>query len=522
MSLRLRLLLTLLALAAVGLIVVDAVSYGSLRSHLSERVDQQVASARGPVTVALLARPQAKGARQRLQARGFEGREPAPRGVPGNFEPPGLPAGPGPPEAIQLPPGTYGVLRNASGRSLSHVLFSYGEQTLAAPALPKSIPLSQGTGSPETFTVGERGGGSTEFRAVAFRPSGSPLTAVIAVPLNDYEDTLHHVALIGAIVTASVLVALAILAWWLIRLELKPLDEMGETAGRIAAGDLSQRVGVADPRTEVGRLGVALNSMLGQIEQAFGQREASERRMRRFLADASHELRTPLTSIRGYAELFRIGAARNPDDLDKAMRRIEHESARMGGMVNDLLSLARLDEMPEPVSESVHLRQLVVEACEDARASARDREIGVDAPAAMEILGDADLLRRVVTNLLSNAIEHTPAGTPIEVTLRSEAGNAVLIVRDHGPGISDAAREQVFERFWRESESRGRERGGAGLGLAIVAGVVGAHGGNVRVENCPDGGAVFTVRLPLEAEAERPAVTSGRAAGTWRSRPTRV
>jgi two-component system OmpR family sensor kinase len=499
MSLRLRLLLTLLALAAVGLIVVDAVSYSSLRSHLSRRVDQQVASARGPVTVALLSRPEAKPARQRLQALGFEGRAPAPRGVPGNLEPPGLPPGAGLPKALQLPPGTYGVLRNARGRSVSHVLFSYGEQTLAAPALPKSIPVSKGIEPPQTFTVGERGGGSTEFRAVAFRPAGSPLTAVIAVPLSDYEDTLHHVALIGAIVTGSVLVALALLAWWLIRLELRPLDEMGETAGRIAAGDLSQRVAVANPRTEVGRLGGALNSMLGQIEGAFSQREASERRMRRFLADASHELRTPLTSIRGYAELFRMGAVREPDDLHKSMRRIEQESARMGGIVNDLLSLARLDEMPERVSEPVHLQQLVVEACEDARASARDREISVEAPAALNILGDADLLRRAVANLLSNAIEHTPAGSPIEVTLRSEARDAVLSVRDHGPGISDAAREQVFERFWRESDSRGRESGGAGLGLAIVAGVAEAHGGSVRAENRPDGGAVFTVRLPLEA-----------------------
>jgi two-component system, OmpR family, sensor kinase len=513
MSLRLRLLLTLLALAGVGLIVVDAVSYSSLRSHLSQRVDQQVAAARGPLTDALLSRPEAKGARQRLEARGFGGRVPAPRGVPANLEPPGLPPGPGPPEAFQLPPGTYGVLRNASGHSVSHVLFSYGQQPLAAPALPKSVPVSRGIGPPDTFTVGERGGGSTQFRALAFRPAGSPLTAVIAVPLNDYQDTLHHVTLIGAIVTASVLVALALLAWWLIRLELRPLDEMGETAGRIAAGDLSQRVGVANPRTEVGRLGGALNSMLGQIEGAFSQREASERRMRRFLADASHELRTPLTSIRGYAELFRIGAVRDPDDLEKAMRRIEQESARMGGMVNDLLSLARLDEMPEPVSEPVHLRQLVVEACEDARASARDREISVEAPAALNILGDADLLRRVVTNLLSNAIEHTPAGTPIEVSLRGEAGNAVLSVRDHGPGISDAAREQVFERFWRQSESRGRD-GGAGLGLAIVAGVVEAHGGSVRAENRPDGGAVFTVRLPLEAEVERPA-PDGVGTGRW-------
>jgi two-component system, OmpR family, sensor kinase len=515
MSLRLRLLLSLLALAAVGLIIVDAVSYSSLRSHLSQRVDQQLESARGPVTVALLSRPAAKGIREQLQAAGgnpgrpiplgpFGRRLPAPNGSAGGSELPGLEPAPvpgaGPPEAFQLPPGTYGELLNARGHRVSHVLFSYGEQELAAPALPKSVPVSTRNGPAQTFTVGSRGGGSSRFRVTAFRPRGASITSVVAVPLNDYEDTLHHVALIGAIVTGSVLFGLAVLAWWLIRLGLRPLEQMGETARRIAAGDLSQRVEVTNPRTEVGQLGVALNSMLGQIEEAFGQREASERRMRRFLADASHELRTPLTSIRGYAELFRIGAAHEPGEVDKAMRRIEQESVRMTGMVNDLFALARLGEVREPVREPVDLRELVAEACEDARAAAPDRRINVTAPAPMEILGDHDKLRQVVTNLLSNATDHTPPGTPIEVTLTSASGNAVLTVRDHGPGISDDAKAQIFERFWRESESRDRESGGAGLGLAIVAGVVEAAGGAVRVENHPEGGAVFTVELPIEAE----------------------
>jgi two-component system, OmpR family, sensor kinase len=497
-SLRLRLLLSLLALAAVGLIIVDAVSYSSLRSHLSQRVDQQVESARGPVTLALFRQSGADSFRDRLrEPRGI--RVPAPDSAPGPIA--GLPpSGAGPPDVFQLPPGTYGVLRGANGKSVSKVAFSYGEENLPAPELPKRVPLSTGMGPAKTFTVESQGGGSTDFRAVAFRPAGAEFTAVVAVPLNDFQDTLDHVALIGLIVTGSVLAGLGVLAWWLIRLGLKPLEEMGETAGRIAAGDLSERVEETNPRTEVGRLGGSLNSMLGQIEGAFAEREASERRMRRFLADASHELRTPLTSIRGYAEVFRIGAAHDPEDLDKAMRRIERESVRMSGMVNDLLTLARLDEVREPRREHVDLRELVTESCEDARAAAPDREISLNAPGSLELVGDPDQVRRVVANLLSNATLHTPPGTPIEVTLESEGLEAVLTVRDHGPGISDEAAEQVFERFWRASDSRGRDSGGAGLGLAIVAGVVDAHGGSVRAQNHPDGGAVFIVELPIEAQ----------------------
>jgi two-component system OmpR family sensor kinase len=521
MSLRLRLLLSLLALAAVGLLIVDAVSYSSLRSHLSQRVDQQVEAARGPATVALLAQPSSKLLRKRLHEAG-EVRGPGLPGrigtgggsavvpVPGPGEagsaiglqpPPGAagerPPGAGPPNVFELPPGTYGAIRNARGKTVSTLPFGNGEQNLPAPVLPKNPPISTPIGPVHTFTVDARTG-STQFRAAAFRPAGSTFTAFVAVPLNDFRDTLNHVALIGAIVTAAVLIGLAVLAWWLIKLGLRPLEEMGETAGRIADGDLSQRVEETNPRTEVGRLGESLNSMLGQIEEAFDQREASERRMRRFLADASHELRTPLTSIRGYAEVFGMGAAEKPEDVEMAMRRIEQESERMSVMVNDLLSLARLDEVREPVRERVDLRELVSDACDDAHAAAPDRRISFIAPdSSTEILGDPHQLRQVVTNLLNNATVHTPAGTPIEVTLGTDDGNVNLTVRDHGPGLPDDAEEQIFERFWRQSAARGRESGGAGLGLAIVAGVVAAHGGSARASNHPDGGAVFTIELPL-------------------------
>ena len=524
MSLRLRLLLSLLALTAVGLLIVDAVSYSSLRSHLSQRVDQQVEAARGPATLALLARPSSKALRERLHEAG-EARGP---GLPGRIgtgvgsavvpapgsggadaaiglQPPagaaaGQPPGAGPRNVFELPPGTYGAIRNARGKTVSTLPFGNGQQNLPAPVLPKNPPISPPIGPVHTFTVDARTG-STQFRAAAFRPAGSTFTAFVAVPLTDFQDTLNHVALIGAIVTAAVLIGLAVLAWWLIRLGLRPLEEMGETAGRIADGDLSQRVEETNPRTEVGRLGGSLNSMLGQIEEAFAQREASEQRMRRFLADASHELRTPLTSIRGYAEVFGMGAAEKPEDVEMAMRRIEQESVRMSVMVNDLLSLARLDEVREPLRERVDLRELVSDACEDARAAAPDRRITFTAPDSAEILGDPHQLRQVVSNLLANATVHTPAGTPIEVALETDDDKVSITVRDHGPGIADGAEDQIFERFWRQSTARGRESGGAGLGLAIVAGVVAAHGGHARASNHPDGGAVFTIELPIQVAA---------------------
>jgi two-component system, OmpR family, sensor kinase len=518
MSLRLRLLLSLLAIAAFGLLIVDAVSYSSLRSHLSQRVDQQVEAARIPATAELLTQTgsgsgkESRQALEQLRQRFGAGptiRLPAPvpggspeplrrGGVPAEGQPPGPPGGP--PPVLQLPPGTYALLRNARGATVAKDVFSYGESGITAPVLPRQLPLSEPGGPADTFTLQSRGDASTQFRAVAFQPRPG-FTAVVAVPLSDYQDTLHHVALIGAVVTAAVLIGLALLAWWLIRLGLRPLEEIGETAGRIAAGDLSQRVPVSNPRTEVGRLGLALNSMLGQIEQAFDQRQASERRMRRFLADASHELRTPLTSIRGYAELFRLGAASDRQELGKAMDRIEQESERMGVMVNDLLSLARMDEVREPVREPVDFASLVADACEDARAAAPDRVISRSSPDSVQMLGDSDQLHQLVANLLVNATGHTPAGTPIEVRLVRRGGSAVLTVRDHGPGISEDAKRQVFERFWRQSESRDRDAGGAGLGLAIVASVVEAHGGLARVENHPGGGAVFAVELPVRVEA---------------------
>jgi two-component system OmpR family sensor kinase len=321
---------------------------------------------------------------------------------------------------------------------------------------------------------------------------------VVAVPLREVDQTLDSLLRVEALLGAGVLLTLAVLAWWLVRVGLRPLDRMGATADAIAAGDLSRRVSPATPRTEVGRLGVALNGMLVQIERAFADRQASEDRLRRFLADASHELRTPLSSIRGYAELFRIGATGTPEETAKAMRRIEEEATRMGVLVEDLLTLARLDEVRDPVREPVDLARLVKDAVDDARATAPDRAVDLESDGAVSVIGDRDQLRQVVGNLVRNALVHTPAGTPIELRVSRAGDDAALVVRDHGPGLPTDDGGALFERFWRATPGRGRGRAGAGLGLAIVAAIVEAHGGSVDAANAPDGGARFEIRLPLE------------------------
>ncbi len=481
LSLRARLLVLLVALAAVGLAVAGFASYQALQSYLYDRVDQQLESAIGPVTFTL-----AQDAGSEVPSQGVG---PTPRD---GGEKPG-----GPSPGGQLPPGTFGQLRNADGEVIEHTSLRYGREKVALPSLAGGLTPTPTTAKIKPVTVGQRGGGSEQFRAAAVKVGATGLVSIVAIPLGDTNATLSHLVVIEIVVSAAILAALAAAAWWLIGLGLRPLRRMGEVAGHIAEGDLSRRVEPDDDRTEVGRLGGALNAMLVQIEKAFAEREAGERRLRRFLADASHELRTPLASIRGYSELYRIGAAREPAEVERAMDRIEAESARMGGLVDDLLTLARVDEVREPAREPLDLRELLEDARDDARAAAPAREITLTPTGPVPIEADGDALRRVIANLVRNAIVHTPEGTPIELTLAATDSWATLTVRDHGPGLPPGDPNAVFERFWRDSSSRGRDDGGAGLGLAIVAAIVSAHGGTVDAANPADGGALFTVRLPL-------------------------
>ena len=467
-SLRARLLAAVLVLSAVGMLLLGAITYAEQRSFLVQRVDQQARSAPGAVAFALHG------------DQGFGRVDP-------DHDRRGGPPGP----ERNLPFGTYGEERTAAGKVVgSPIVFNYGQSVTADPGLPARIPVGR------PFTVHGKGGDDKTYRVLAERdPRRSTLT-VVAIPMRDVEQTLHRLLAVEALVIGAVLLLLGFAAWAVVRVGLLPLDRMGHTAGAIAGGDLSHRVESTDPRTEVGRLGISLNAMLDRLEAAFTARQASENRLRRFLADASHELRTPLASIRGYAELFRMGAARSPDDVAKAMRRIEEEAARMGVLVEDLLTLARLDEVADAPHAEVDLGRLVSDAADDARATAPERDISSQVDGEATVLGDAHQLRQVLANLMRNALVHTPAGTPIDVTAARDDGEVRLEVRDHGPGLPTDNPGELFERFWRSEGGRKQGRGGAGLGLAIVAAIVDAHRGRVEARNAPDGGASFVVRLP--------------------------
>ncbi len=469
MSLRTRLLVALLALVAAGLVVAGVVTYVSLRGFLLERVDAQLRDARVPMAMAL------------TNSAGVNG----------------LPGGPGgSPGGANLPPGTYGQLRDSAGNVINAVSFTYGQTAVPTPVLPTPLAIPNGSGSRVFSVKATSGGQAAGFRVLVENVPGAGRVLIVAVPLNETRQTLGRLVAIEIVVSLAVLAALAAAAWWLIKRDLRPLETMAVTADAIAAGDLTRRVQPAEPRTEVGRLGLSLNTMLSRIEEAFAERAATEEKLRRFLADASHELRTPLTSIRGYSEVF-DRAKDDPENLELAMRRIEEESKRMGVMVEELLVLARLGEGREPEKLPVDLARVVDDAVNDARASAPARDIALERVETADVLGDDHQLRQVVANLLNNALRHTPAEARIRVTLQAGDGRAALAVSDDGPGLEADVAAKVFEPFFRADKSRARETGGAGLGLAIVAAIVEAHDGGVRLDTAPGAGATFTVTLPL-------------------------
>src|SRR3954467_5690519 len=485
-SLRARLLASVLVLSAVGLLVVGAVTYFEQRSFQLQRIDQQARSAPPAVAGALASQGIGPAAGDPDHDHGDR-----PAGGGPSPPPPAGAGGGGGARAPRLPVGTYGERRDSSGKTVgSPIVFNYGQSVTADPELPAKVPVGR------AFTVEGEHGDPHHSRVFAGRDRRGSGTIVAAVPLREVDQTLQRLLAVEGLVIAGVLLLLGFAAWAVVRVGLLPLDRMGHTAGAIAGGDLSHRVESTDPRTEVGRLGIALNAMLDRLERAFTARKQSEDRLRQFTGDASHELRTPLASIRGYAELFRMGAARQPEDVEKAMRRIEDEAARMGVLVEDLLTLARLDEIADAPHTDVVLGALVADAADDARATAPDRAIESRAEGGTTVRGDAHQLRQVLANLLRNALVRTPAGTPIEVNAARDGGEVRLEGRDHGPGLPTDAPSEIFERFWRSEGGRKQGRAGAGLGLAIVAGSGDAPGGPPPAANPPDGGGSFVVRLP--------------------------
>jgi two-component system OmpR family sensor kinase len=326
---------------------------------------------------------------------------------------------------------------------------------------------------------------------------------IVALPTTQVTNSLHRLVVIELLGAAGLLVVLTLGAGVVLRRGLSPLELMAGTAREIAAGDLSQRVQVAQT-AEVGQLARAFNTMLDEIEQAFAARDQTEDRLRRFLADASHELRTPLTSIQGFAELFRLGqdgTGPGPVGTATIMRRIEEESARMKGLVEDLLLLARLDQVRPGERRAVDVAVLAADACTDALASSPGRPVTLTAPVPVVVLGDEPHVRQALANLVSNAVRHTPEGSPIAVSAQLQGGYALVQVRDHGPGLDNDALAHVFERFWQKDAARAGA--GAGLGLSIVAAIAAEHGGTVTAANAPGGGALFSLRLPLVPGPQR-------------------
>jgi two-component system, OmpR family, sensor kinase len=473
--LRVGLIAALLLLAACGLTASGIAVTSILRHSLIQRVDQTLEEA----------------------SRGWAQ---APRGS--------LPVRRGP--TLDRPPSNFYVRYiTVDGHTTTVVNDSNAE-----PALPANNDVG-----PEPVTIGSVDKSAVQWRVVSVRaPSGRLVT--VAYDLSDIQQTVRSLELLQIGIGTAVLLVLGLAGSWVVHRSLRPLTEVEKTAAAIAAGQLDRRVPERDPRTEVGRLSQALNGMLAQIQRAFASSEASaekarssEERMRRFITDASHELRTPLTTMRGFAELYRQGAAR---DMEMVMSRIESESRRMGLLVDDLLLLARIDAQRPIEQTRVDLLALASDAVHDARAVAPNRKITMevlDGPGIPEVLGDEPRLRQVLGNLMTNALEHTPESADITVRVGTDADDAILEVVDEGPGMSQQDALRIFERFYRTDSSRARISGGSGLGLSIVDSLVNAHGGIVTVTTAPGQGCRFYVSLPRIAEVPTRTDRSARRVG---------
>jgi two-component system, OmpR family, sensor kinase len=405
------------------------------------------------------------------------------------------PFGPGRDSPGGIPVGTVIEVRDPAGETViepARIAQLEGSPTPDPPELPADLGLDET--STRWLTVGG-------YRVLALADPEHDASLVIAMPLDDVEKTLHRLLAVELAVSGLALLGIVILGSGAVRVGLAPLRRIQRTAEAIAAGDLSRRVQEPDAHTEVGQLAGAFDVMVARIEAALAERAASEDRLRRFVSDASHELRTPLTSIRGYAELFRRGAANDPEGLTLAMRRIEEEALRMGGLVDDLLLLARLDEGRPLERGPVDLGRLAADAVADFGVAAPEHPVLLDVDGPVVVLGDEPRLRQVLVNLLANVREHTPAGTEASVRVSVVDGRATLVVADRGPGFSPEEAARVFQRFHRVDASRARTSGGSGLGLSIVDAIVRAHGGAVSVDAAPGRGAAFAVVLPVAPEA---------------------
>jgi two-component system OmpR family sensor kinase len=456
LSLRTRLLAGVAVVVAV-LVVVAITVTATTRSYLVDQIDDRLAAAGGP-------------------ERDDVGPGPPPRGA----------------RPERLGDVYEGVI---DGGQLETIFASNpsGDELPAPDIDPDRAGAAAASGQP--FTADAVDGSELRYR-VRVRPVGDALR-VTALPLTDVDDTIARLITVELVATLVIVAVLGAVTWWVIHLGIRPVKRMTRTATAIAGGDLAQRVPAMAPSTEAGQLGSALNDMLQTIESALGERTESQERLRRFVADASHELRTPVTTIRGYAELYRIGGLAEPAKLDEAMRRTEQEAVRMARLVDDLLALAKFDEGRPLDRRPTDVTALVADAAQDARAVDPDRPISTELDGPLVVLGDEDRLRQVFANIVGNALVHTPQGVPIELVAVASGGVARVTVTDHGPGMSPDVAARVTERFYRADRARSRDRGGSGLGLAIADAAVNAHGGTITVDSAVGRGTSVTVALPL-------------------------
>ena len=501
MSLRTRLLIAIGIIAVVALAIADVITYSSLQSFLYQRVDQTLTGSLGFVEQRV-AHPNPlnpSGAFNCLRGPGG----PLGGGTAPNVGPGGEPGDSGASPGVQ---SQAILVRPSPGSPASHVNCpAYIDGKVYTPNIPATLPTMQPAahGTKEVFfdAPSTKAGGPT-FRVLATTRSNGDVL-MVAQPLSDTESTLQRLLLVELIVTGGAVLVALIGGYWLVRVGLRPLRDMETAAESIAEGNLTERVPGENDTTEVGRLARTLNVMLSRIESAFRARVATEgrlresdARLRRFVADASHELRTPIAAISAYAELFGRGASEQKDDLERLMGGIVTETGRMEHLVADLLLLARLDEGRPMEMRSVDLVALCGEAVQTARTVGPAWPVTFTAPRPIEVTGDATSLRQVIDNLLSNVRSHTPEGTTARVSVEPDGDGAVVVVADDGPGMSAEQVDHVFERFYRSDPSRSRLHGGAGLGLSIVAAIVGAHGGTVTAGSGVGQGTTFTVRLP--------------------------
>ena len=484
LSLRSRLLVITAGLLLVGLSLISAIVTNRLESYQVEQVDDQLDS-----LTTLISRV------SETESNGIDATTDRPE-----LLEPGL-------EALGVP---YLVYLDADGNVTTDV----HSPTVEPASLPSHDELRTIAADGDAVDVAAADG-SGRWRAIAHPTTGWDGTVIAAAPLVEADATMDRLRATSMISGVAVLVLLTVVGWFALGRGLWPLRRIERTAAAIADGDLSRRVpDIAPRRTEVGHLSASLNTMLGQLEEAFADRAASEARMRTFLSDVSHELRTPLFGIKGSTELYRMGALPEQTDVDEAMERIEQEATRLTALTEDLLLLAQLDEAPDAQLDRapMDLRTLAGDARHDLHALDPTRAIVLTGPGGSGLPGPAPVdadearLRQVVANLVGNAVTHTPPGTPVRIGVGTDDGRAVLEVADDGPGMTAEHAGHVFDRFYRANRSRNRSAGAsAGLGLAIARSLARAHDGDIELETALGDGARFRLVLPLLDEGEETA-----------------